>query len=1037
MQEHNKNKESSDCLSVLIDFIPDPVVVVDSLGKIVLANKIIGKYTSYTKEQLIGKNFIELGFISKETKKLITKNKLAGSSIPSFEIKITSKNGETKCFKISGNRIKSQGKTLDLAIFHDMTDKDKIPKHLMQDLVKSEEKFHSITNSIKEAIITVDQQAKVTYWNPCAEDIFGYLSEEAIGKSIHELVVPNSMYKKGKERIEKSVKTFSQTGLGYFTVGNVELVGRHKNGKEFPAELSISPIKLSGKLNAVGVVKDITKRKQNEQKLREAEQRYHALFNQSPLGVLVIDPETTAFVEFNDIAHQQLGYLREEFEEKNFYNIEAKDSPDEVRSHLKEMAQNGGGELETLQLTKNGEVRDVKVITRAFQCQGKTYLHCIFHDVTKNKEAEKALKESEELSRAIVTNAPIGIATSDQSYYFLSANDAFCSILGYSEEELRKLTFKQITHPEDLADSIQKINDLQAGRIRSFQMEKRYIKKDGTTLVGRVITNAIRDQAGKPTLFIAELEDVTKSKKLENDLRSSEERFRAISTSAMDAIILSDEDDRVIYWNPAAERTFGFTEKEAVGRKIAELVIPPHGQKSHEMLLKELMNKQLSKRHFGFNALRNDGTTFPMDLTVASVKLNDKNCLLSIVRDVTEWKALEEALRRERDMLEDITKNIGAGLVIIDKDYRILWSNNFLNQINGDLLNKTCFSTFNTLNKICPGCGPKKIFEGASFDSREYFNQTLHDKGQPCWYELIATPIKDANGKVIAALELTVDITERKRLLTKLGEYSQKLEETVLKRTEQLKIAQAELVKSERLAAIGELAGMVGHDLRNPLTGIKNSAYFLKKKGSKISQAQAQEMLEVIDKCVNYSNKIINDLLDYSRQIRLNLEEESPKKLLADSLSMLDIPEKIKILNHLNDEPTVTVDPDKIKRVFINLVKNAVDAMPKGGKITIASKKVNDNLEFSFSDTGEGIADDVLPKLFSPLFTTKAQGMGFGLAICKRIIEAHNGTIAIKTVKEKGTTFTVTLPIEPKFEVGGENTWIKIPESSSSTMMKQ
>ena len=568
-------------------------------------------------------------------------------------------------------------------------------------------------------------------------------------------------------------------------------------------------------------------------------------------------------------------------------------------------------------------------------------------------------------------------------------------------------------------------------------MEKRYIKKDGNTLVGRVITNAIRDQTGQPTLFIAELEDITKSKKLENDLRSSEERFRAISTSAMDAIILSGEDDRVIYWNPAAEKTFGYTEKEAVGRKIAELVIPPHGPKSHEMLLKELMDNQISKRHFGFNALKNDGTTFPMDLTVASVKLNDKNCLLSIIRDVTEWKALEETLRRERDMLEDITKNIGAGLVIIDKDYRILWSNNFLNKINGDLLNKTCFSTFNTLNKICPGCGPKKIFEGAAFDAREYFNQTLHDKGLPCWYELIATPIRDSKGKVIAALELTIDITERKRLQTKLGEYSQKLEEIVQKRTEQLKKTQGELVKSERLATIGELAGMVGHDLRNPLTGIKNSAYFLKKKGSKISQAQAQEMLEIIDKCVNYSNKIVNDLLDYSRQIRLNLEEESPKKLLADSISMLDIPEKIKIITHLTDEPTVTVDPDKIKRVFINLIKNAIDAMPNGGKITITSEQINDNVEVSFSDTGEGINDDVLPKLFSPLFTTKAQGMGFGLAICKRIIEAHNGTIAIKTVKEKGTTFTVTLPIELKFEVGGENTWIKTSESSSSTMMKQ
>ena len=186
MQEHNKNNEYSDFLSVIIDFIPDPVVVIDTSGKIVYANNIVGKYTGYPTEQLIGKNFIELGFISKETKKLIAKNmknRIAGSSIPPYEIKITDKNGEIKCLKINGNLIISQGKMLDLAIFHDVTDEDKIQKKLRKDLVKSEEKFHSITDSIKEAIITVDQQAKVTYWNPCAEDIFGYLSEEAIGKA--------------------------------------------------------------------------------------------------------------------------------------------------------------------------------------------------------------------------------------------------------------------------------------------------------------------------------------------------------------------------------------------------------------------------------------------------------------------------------------------------------------------------------------------------------------------------------------------------------------------------------------------------------------------------------------------------------------------------------------------------------------------------------------------------------------------------------------------------------------------------------------
>jgi signal transduction histidine kinase len=111
--------------------------------------------------------------------------------------------------------------------------------------------------------------------------------------------------------------------------------------------------------------------------------------------------------------------------------------------------------------------------------------------------------------------------------------------------------------------------------------------------------------------------------------------------------------------------------------------------------------------------------------------------------------------------------------------------------------------------------------------------------------------------------------------------------------------------------------------------------------------------------------------------------------------------------------------------------------MPNGGKITIDSREANGNMEIYFTDTGTGISNEVLQKLFSPLSTTKAQGMGFGLAICKRIVEAHGGTITAKTVRDKGTTFTVTLPIEQKPEVeGGEKVWINMPESLSSTMTK-
>ena len=166
----------------------------------------------------------------------------------------------------------------------------------------------------------------------------------------------------------------------------------------------------------------------------------------------------------------------------------------------------------------------------------------------------------------------------------------------------------------------------------------------------------------------------------------------------------------------------------------------------------------------------------------------------------------------------------------------------------------------------------------------------------------------------------------------------------------------------------------------------------------------------------------MNDLLDYSREIHLELQELSVDKLLTQSIAMLTIPKDVDIQVNVLNQPTIEVDAGKIERVFINLIKNALDAMQNVGKISIDGKKVDSLLEISFTDTGMGISDEILPKLFLPLFTTKAQGMGFGLAICKRIVEAHGGTIGVKTAIGKGTTFIVSLPIKQpnRVRVGGD-----------------
>jgi len=219
------------------------------------------------------------------------------------------------------------------------------------------------------------------------------------------------------------------------------------------------------------------------------------------------------------------------------------------------------------------------------------------------------------------------------------------------------------------------------------------------------------------------------------------------------------------------------------------------------------------------------------------------------------------------------------------------------------------------------------------------------------------------------------------------------------------------LFKSERLAAIGELAGMVGHDLRNPLTAIKNASYFLSKKCvGACKNAASFQMFSIIDSSIEHANKIINDLLEYSREIRLELSKSSPKTLLREALSTIKVPSNVNLIDHTTDIQ-FDVDKRQVLRVFVNLLKNAFDAMPKGGTLEVKSKRKNGSVMITFSDTGVGIPEGFMEKIFTPLLTTKAQGMGFGLPISKRIVEAHGGKISVDSIEGKGTTFTLTFPV--------------------------
>ncbi len=240
----------------------------------------------------------------------------------------------------------------------------------------------------------------------------------------------------------------------------------------------------------------------------------------------------------------------------------------------------------------------------------------------------------------------------------------------------------------------------------------------------------------------------------------------------------------------------------------------------------------------------------------------------------------------------------------------------------------------------------------------------------------------------------------------------------VLRDIRERKALQEQILKTQRLEAIKQFATMVAHDLRNPLAGIRNAAYYIKMKLKDRGEPTLKEALEIIDREVIFANDIVNDLLDFASEKPLELKESNINEIIEEELLLAQVPENVKIVKKLTPVPKIRVDANRIRRVFKNIIENAIQAMPKGGKLIIHTRRSGNFIEITFRDTGVGISEEDMKKLFTPFFTTKAKGMGIGLTICKKFVEEHGGKIDVQSKKGEGTVFTVKLPV--KQVEGGE-----------------
>ena len=263
--------------------------------------------------------------------------------------------------------------------------------------------------------------------------------------------------------------------------------------------------------------------------------------------------------------------------------------------------------------------------------------------------------------------------------------------------------------------------------------------------------------------------------------------------------------------------------------------------------------------------------------------------------------------------------------------------------------------------------------------------------------------------------QLKTEITNREKTEEKLKEYSENLEKMVEERTRELQDARDELVRKEKLAVLGQLAGGIGHELRNPLGAIKNAAYFLNMAVEE-PETDVKEALEILENDVGRCEKIIGNLLDYARPKPPVKQKSDINEVILKALSHITVPENVEIMNQRGKKTgDILADPDQLEQAFGNIILNGIQAMQEGGQLVIKSEVTDPGLiAVSVSDTGVGIPRDDIKKIFEPLFTTKAKGIGLGLALTKTLVEGNGGVIEVESEESKGSTFTVRLPVSEK-----------------------
>lgn len=918
--------------------------------------------------------------------------------------------------------------------FRDITER----LQMIETLTQNEARYKSYLNGAPYGVFITNGEGDYIEVNPAAISITGYSEKELLTMNIRDFL-PEQYSEKGIIHFD----SLKESG-----VKTIDIPYIHKTGIE--KWWSVSAIRISEN-RYLAYAQDITDRKRNEQEIELNRIRLEGLLRITQYkSESVQDFLDNALSEAILLTQSEIGYIYFYNENQTEFTLNSwskgvKDScsiQDQTASYqlektglwgeavrqrkpiiindflapnpLKKGYPKGHTRLEkylTIPVIINNKIVAVVAVANKKTDYNESDIRQLqlmmdaVWRVTEQKEAEAMLRESEEKFKKLAEASPFAIGIY-QNGRWIYANPMAEIITGYTYPEMVNLNFLKFIHPDDIS-VLPKQNRLDFKwpetensyefRIFSKTAELKWVYLTGANIVFN----------GRPATLIS-VADISQRKKAEEALVESQQLFENLAKVSPVGIFRTNVAGDTTYVNPMWSELTGLKRAEATGKSWSKAVHENDRTELLENWEKTVLLQQSSFAEYRFR--RPDGSiVWVMGNAVPEIKNDTVIGYIGTITDISERKNAEEVIRnsekRYRTLFTGMLEGFAVHEIICDKqnnaiDYRFLEINPAFETITGL---KSSEVVGKTVKEVMSDIEPEWI--------EKYGNVAL--KGESLIFEQHSAPLGRSFRVVAFCPEighfatLFEDITERKRLEKYMLDREREEKELVEKELAKTKQA---LIRSTRLAAVGQVSATIAHDLRNPLGAVRNAAFIIKRKHKNPSET-VQKYYEIIDKELENADTIITNLLMLAKIKEPHITLCYLHDIVAEALS--DNYNKLSINLQIDTDPDpfeIWGDFALLKQVFRNLLENAAQSADGQRKVLIEAKVFNGNLNIIIADDGPGIPESIRDSIFEPLITSKAKGTGLGLTISKQIIEKHNGSISLCESKHQGAGFNIILP---------------------------